>query len=107
MIATKLGWKPAHVFTNSVSATTTFLGIAAKSGSDDHERDDQRQLPARPDRTRPTTTQPGMKLYRQIMAKYDPKGNVNDQLNVYGMAKAWNDRAGLEGRRARTSHGPA
>ena len=32
---------------------------------------------------------PGMKLYRQIMAKYDPKGNVNDQLNVYGMAKAW------------------
>ena len=31
-----------------------------------------------------------MKLYRQIMAKYDPKGNVNDQLNVYGMAKAWN-----------------
>ena len=23
------------------------------------------------------------------MAKYDPKGNVNDQLNVYGMAKAW------------------
>jgi len=34
--------------------------------------------------------QPGMKLYRQIMAKYDPKGNANDGLNLYGVAKAWN-----------------
>ena len=33
--------------------------------------------------------QPGMKLYRQIMAKYDPKGNANDGLNLYGVAKAW------------------
>src|SRR4029078_11674728 len=33
---------------------------------------------------------PGMKLYRQIMAKYDPKGNANDGLNLYGVAKAWN-----------------
>ena len=31
-----------------------------------------------------------MKLYRQIMAKYDPKGNANDGLNLYGVAKAWN-----------------
>ena len=34
--------------------------------------------------------QPGMKLYRTIMAKYDPKGNANDGLNLYGVAKAWN-----------------
>jgi len=33
---------------------------------------------------------PGMKLYRQIMAKFDPKGNANDGLNLYGVAKAWN-----------------
>ena len=33
VIATKLGWKPANVFTNWVSATSTFLGLAAKSGS--------------------------------------------------------------------------
>ena len=30
-----------------------------------------------------------MKLYRQIMAKYDPKANANDGLNLYGVAKAW------------------
>jgi len=34
VIATKLGWKPAHVITNSVSATDAFLTIATKSGSD-------------------------------------------------------------------------
>jgi branched-chain amino acid transport system substrate-binding protein len=32
---------------------------------------------------------PGMKLYRQIMAKYNPKANANDGLNLYGVAKAW------------------
>jgi hypothetical protein len=31
-----------------------------------------------------------MKLYRSIMAKYDPKGNASDSLNLYGVAKAWN-----------------
>ena len=31
-----------------------------------------------------------MKLYRQIMAKYAPKANANDGLNLYGVAKAWN-----------------
>jgi branched-chain amino acid transport system substrate-binding protein len=88
VIATKLGWKPAHVFTNSVSATTAFLGIAAKSGST--ITDGTFTVNYLLDPTNPQyANQPGMKLYRQIMAKYDPKGNVNDQLNVYGMAKAW------------------
>ena len=32
---------------------------------------------------------PGMKLYKKIMAAYYPKGNVNDQFNVYGMSAAW------------------
>jgi branched-chain amino acid transport system substrate-binding protein len=89
VIATKLGWTPAHVITNSVSATDAFLTIATKSGSTitngtltvNYLLD-----PANPIYNK----QPGMKLYRQIMAKYDSKGNANDGLNVYGMAKAWN-----------------
>jgi branched-chain amino acid transport system substrate-binding protein len=88
VIATKLGWTPKNVFTNSVSATSTFLGIAAKSGST--ITDGTFTVNYLLDPTNPTyNSAPGMKLYRQIMAKYDPKGNVNDQLNVYGMAKAW------------------
>src|SRR6476660_5581929 len=89
VIATKLGWTPAHVITNSVSATDPFLTIATKSGSTitngtltvNYLLD-----PANPIYNK----QPGMKLYRQIMAKYDPKGNANDGLNLYGVAKAWN-----------------
>jgi branched-chain amino acid transport system substrate-binding protein len=88
VIATKLGWKPAHVITNSVSATDPFLTIAEKSGSDvvegtltvNYELDPANPLYAKA---------PGMKLYRQIMAKYDKAGNANDILNLYGVAKAW------------------
>jgi branched-chain amino acid transport system substrate-binding protein len=88
VIATKLGWTPKNVFTNSVSGTPTFLGIAAKSGSTITNGTFTVNYTLDP--TNPTyDSAPGMKLYRQIMAKYDPKGNVNDQLNVYGMAKAW------------------
>jgi branched-chain amino acid transport system substrate-binding protein len=88
VVATKLGWTPAHVITNSVSATDAFLTIATKSGSTitngtltvSYLLD-----PANPIYNK----QPGMKAYRQIMAKYDPKGNANDGLNLYGVAKAW------------------
>jgi branched-chain amino acid transport system substrate-binding protein len=88
VIATKVGWTPAHVFTNSVSATDAFLTIATKAGSTitngtitvNYLLD-----PANPIYNKA----PGMKLYRQIMAKYDPKGNANDGLNLYGVAKAW------------------
>ncbi|HEX7627239.1 MAG TPA: ABC transporter substrate-binding protein [Gaiellaceae bacterium] len=89
VVATKLGWTPAHVITNSVSATDAFLTIATKSGSTitngtltvSYLLD-----PANPIYNKTA----GMKLYRTIMAKYDPKGNVNDGLNLYGVAKAWN-----------------
>ena len=88
VISTKVGWHPAHVITNSVSATDTFLTLATKSGSDNtagtltvgYTLD-----PANPKYNK----LPGMKLYRQIMAKYAPKANVNDGLNLYGVAKAW------------------
>jgi hypothetical protein len=35
-------------------------------------------------------SQPGMKLYRSIMAKYAPSANANDGNYFYGVAKAWN-----------------
>ncbi len=88
VIGTKLGWKPAHVITNSVSATDPFLTIAEKSGSNIVEGSISINYLLDP--SNPVyNKQPGMKLYRQIMAKYDPKGNANDPLNLYGVAKAW------------------
>jgi branched-chain amino acid transport system substrate-binding protein len=88
VIATKLGWNPAHVITNSVSATDPFLTIAEKSGSNIVEGTISINYLLDP--SNPVyNKQPGMKLYRAIMAKYDPKGNANDPLNLYGVAKAW------------------
>jgi len=89
VIATKIGWQPAHVITNSVSATDTFLTIATKSGST--LTNGTLSVGYLLDPSNPIyNKQPGMKLYRSIMAKYDPKGNANDPLNLYGVAKAWN-----------------
>src|SRR3954447_13653393 len=89
VIATKLGWTPAHVITNSVSATDTFLTLATKSGST--ITNGTLTVGYALDPGNPIYNKlPGMKLYRQIMAKFDPKGNANDGLNLYGVAKAWN-----------------
>src|SRR6476659_6753223 len=89
VIATKLGWHPAHVITNSVSATDAFLTIAEKSGSDNVEG--TLSVGYTLDPANPIYNKlPGMKLYRTIMAKYAPKANANDGLNLYGVAKAWN-----------------
>jgi len=88
VISTKLGWHPAHIITNSVSATDSFLTIARKSGSDNV--DGTLTVNYLLDPGNPVyNKQPGMKLYRQIMAKYAPKANANDILNLYGVAKAW------------------
>ncbi len=88
VIATKLGWKPANVFTNSVSATDPFLTIAEKSGSNIVEGTISISYGLDPSNPIYNKT-PGMKLYRAIMAKYDPKGNANDPLNLYGVSAAW------------------
>jgi ABC-type branched-subunit amino acid transport system substrate-binding protein len=88
VIATKVGYKPAHVITNSVSATDPFLTIAEQSGSDIVEGTISVGYTLDP--ANPIYNKlPGMKLYRQIMAKYAPKQHVNDGLNLYGVAKAW------------------
>jgi branched-chain amino acid transport system substrate-binding protein len=88
VIGTKLGWKPANVFTNSVSATDPFLTIAEKSGSNIVEGTISISYGLDPSNPIYNKT-PGMKLYRAIMAKYDPKGNANDPLNLYGVSAAW------------------
>jgi branched-chain amino acid transport system substrate-binding protein len=89
VIGTKLGYKPANVITNSVSATDPFLTIAEKSGSNIVEGTISVNYLLDP--SNPVyNKQAGMKLYRSIMAKYAPKANANDPLQLYGVAKAWN-----------------
>ncbi len=86
--ANALGWHPT-VYLNNVSAPQSFMnavtkaaGPAATNGviSSAYLKD-----PADPK----WDTDEAVKLYRQIMAKYYPSGDVNDQFNFYGMGASW------------------
>jgi branched-chain amino acid transport system substrate-binding protein len=86
--ANALKWGPDVIYTNSVSATDTFLTLAKANGAGD--------LPSRTftvqyakDPASPRwNNDPGMLLYKQVMAKYYPSGRVTDALNLYGVAVA-------------------
>ena len=87
VFANRLRWRPL-VFMNTVSSATTVMDIASESGRNPvadgvistvflKDPNDPRW---RRDR--------GMRLYRQIMKRYNPRGNVNDPYHVYAMAVA-------------------
>jgi branched-chain amino acid transport system substrate-binding protein len=86
--AAKLGWKPPNIYLNSVSATDAFMTLAVQNAGADivngsisvyYYKD-----PANPK----WDSDPGMKLYKRLMAKYAPGARVTDGLYFYGVAKA-------------------
>jgi branched-chain amino acid transport system substrate-binding protein len=88
VIANALRWSPAVIYTNSVSATDTFLTLAKSSGGGD--------LPDRTytvqylkDPASPAwNNDAAMRLYKQVMSRFRPDGRVTDGLNYYGVAVA-------------------
>jgi branched-chain amino acid transport system substrate-binding protein len=87
--ATALRWTPDLVYTNSVSATDTFLTVAKASGASDAILNNTYTTQYLMDPANPVwNNTPGMKLYKQVMADYYPKGRVTDGLNFYGVAVA-------------------
>jgi branched-chain amino acid transport system substrate-binding protein len=86
--ANALKWPPDTIYTNSVSATDTFLTLAkANGGGDLVNRTFTTQYAKDP--ANPTwASDPGMVLYNKVMAKYYPKGRTTDALNLYGVAVA-------------------
>ena len=95
-IAAKLGWNPI-IFNNSVSATATIMGIATKSSSAQTTNGTITATYTKDPTDTRWDNDPGMKLYKKIMAAYYPKGNVSDQFNVYGMSAAWTMVKALQG----------
>jgi len=95
-IAAKLGWNPI-IFNNSVSATTTLMTIATKSSSAQTTNGTITATYLKDPTDPKWDNDPGMKLYKKIMAAYYPKGNPNDQFNVYGMSAAWTMIKALQG----------
>jgi branched-chain amino acid transport system substrate-binding protein len=88
VLAYKLGWRPT-IFMNSVAATNTLMGLAAKSSSQDAVNG---MISVRywMDPSEPRFAKAGsIDLYRSILSKYSPKANPDDAFNTYGMAEAW------------------
>ena len=88
VFAKLLGWNPPVVYVNAVAGTDAFMTTAKNAGAGDLvERVFTTQFskdPANP----AWDDDAGMKLYKQVMAKYYPSGRVNDGLNLYGVAIA-------------------
>jgi branched-chain amino acid transport system substrate-binding protein len=85
--ATKIGWHPDLELINNVSGSVTFMRLAAAAGADLSKAVSTNYVK---DNTAPAqANDPGLKLYRSIMAQYYPKGNANDANNIYGMSVAW------------------
>jgi branched-chain amino acid transport system substrate-binding protein len=86
--AAKINWHPT-IFVNNVSASPAFMGIAAKTAGAAAVNGaiSVAYLKTANDPTQAKDA--GVKLYKAIMAKYYPKGNVLDDDNVYAMSAAW------------------
>jgi branched-chain amino acid transport system substrate-binding protein len=83
-----LGWKPAQIYVNSVSATDTFMttAVGASSAATVNGSISAQYLkdPASPTWANDAT----VKQYVALMGKYNPRGRITDGLNFYGFAKA-------------------
>ncbi len=88
VIANALKWSPPVIYTNSVSATDTFLTLAKSSGAGDLPDRTFTVLYTKDPANPQWDNDAAMKLYKQVMAKYYPKGRVTDGLNLYGVAVA-------------------
>ena len=86
--AAKLNWSPT-LFVANISASPAFMGIVAKTAGpaavNGAISTGYLKTATSPDYAKDA----GIKLYKAIMAKYYPKGNVLDDNNVYGMSAAW------------------
>jgi ABC-type branched-subunit amino acid transport system substrate-binding protein len=87
-IANALRWSPAVIYTSSVAATDTFLTAAKNAGGGDLVDKTFTVQYAKDPASPAWNNDAAMKLYREVMTKYNPSGRVTDGLNLYGVAVA-------------------
>jgi branched-chain amino acid transport system substrate-binding protein len=88
VFARVLGWNPATIYTNSVSATDTFLTTAQSSGAGTLVNNTISVQYAKDPANPAWNNDAAIRLYRQIMGRYNPGARVEDGLNLYGVAVA-------------------
>jgi ABC-type branched-subunit amino acid transport system substrate-binding protein len=83
----RLGWKP-RVYVTSVSIEPTVMKVASLASS--NRTEGSVSIAFVKDPTSPRWAKdPAVKLYRKIMAQYDPGGKPGDVYNYYGMSVAY------------------
>jgi branched-chain amino acid transport system substrate-binding protein len=87
--AAKLGWKPKHVINNSVGASSTTMAAASDGGRNKLVAGTISIAYLKDPNDAQWAKDKGMKLYRQILARYAPGEDPADAQHVYGMAVAW------------------
>ena len=87
--AHKLGWKPRRVINNAVASASTTMARAAADGQNPLVNSTISIAYLKDPTVAEWQSDPAMKLYRTIMARYAPDANADDPLHVYGMAVAW------------------
>ena len=88
VFANALGWRPPVIYTTLVSATDVLLTTAKAAGGGDLVDNTYTAQYAKDPANPSWDDDAGMKLYKSVMARYYPKGNVADALNLYGVAAA-------------------
>jgi branched-chain amino acid transport system substrate-binding protein len=85
--ARKLGWRP-KVFVNAVSSASNIMGLATAATSKRQTEGSISIVFLKDPTDRRWANDPGMRLYRSVMKRYDAKGTWKDVYNVYGMSVA-------------------
>ena len=86
--AFKFGWRPT-IFVNNVSASPTFMRTAAKAAGNAAVEGAISTTYVKDPNDPAQANDPGVKLFKAIMAKYYPGGDVLNTNNIYGMSVAW------------------
>ena len=85
--AAKMSWHPT-IYLNSVSNSQTIMRAATAAGGADATNGVLTAAYVKDPADARWAGDPGMKLYRQIMAKYQPSGDTSDGNFLYGMGAA-------------------
>jgi branched-chain amino acid transport system substrate-binding protein len=86
--ANRLGWRP-QVYVNQVGSASNIMKASETSANPRAVRNSI-TIQFLKDPTNPRfSNDPGMRLYRQIMRRYNPRGDINDVFHVYSMAVAF------------------
>jgi ABC-type branched-subunit amino acid transport system substrate-binding protein len=83
-----LGWKP-KIFVNAVSSASNVMVISSSRGQNKRVEGSISIVFLKDPNDPKWKRDPGVLLYRKIMRKYAPGGNVKDVYNMYGMSAAF------------------